>query len=84
MHSKSDNIEIMISDEADEVMKNLFDSLKNRYKKNIELMRNSEFVFVYVKLSYYKCHKINRNRSGSYLDSPDSIKKKKNNNKSYQ
>ena len=47
-------------------------------------MRNSEFVFVYVKLSYYKCHKINRNRSGSYLDSPDSIKNKKNNNKSYQ
>ena len=27
MHSKSDNIEIMISDEAAEVIKNLFDSL---------------------------------------------------------
>ena len=76
MHSKSDNIEIMISDEADEVMKKVFDSLKNRYKK-IGLMRNSEFVFDYVKLLYYKCHKINRNRSGSYLDSPDSIKNKK-------
>ena len=33
MHSKTDNIEIMISDEADQVMKRLFDSLKNRYKK---------------------------------------------------
>ena len=31
MHSKSDNIEIMINDEADEVMKELFNSLKNRY-----------------------------------------------------
>ena len=31
MHSKSDNIEIMISDKADEVIKELFDSLKNRY-----------------------------------------------------
>ena len=31
MHSKSDNIEIMINYEADEVIKNLFDSLKNRY-----------------------------------------------------
>ena len=29
MHSKSDNIEIMISNEADEVIKELFDSLKN-------------------------------------------------------
>ena len=32
MHSKSDNIEIMINDEADEVIKDIFDSLKNRYK----------------------------------------------------
>ena len=30
MHSKSDNIEIMIADETDEVIKQLFDSLKNR------------------------------------------------------
>ena len=27
-HSKKDNIEIMINDEADEVIKELFDSLK--------------------------------------------------------
>ena len=30
MQSKSDNIDIMINDEADEVLKELFDSLKNR------------------------------------------------------
>ena len=30
MHSKIDNIEIMINDEADQVIKELFDSLKNR------------------------------------------------------
>ena len=30
MHSKSDNIEMIINDEADEVIKELFDSLKNR------------------------------------------------------
>ena len=34
MHSKSDNIEIMISDEASEVIKEFFDSLKNRYQNN--------------------------------------------------
>ena len=38
MHSKSDNIEIMINDEGDEVIKELFDSLKNRYQNNLESM----------------------------------------------
>ena len=32
MHSKSDNIEIMISDEADEVITKLFHLLKNKYQ----------------------------------------------------
>ena len=36
MHSKSDNIEIMISNEAEGVIKELFDSLKNRYQNNLE------------------------------------------------
>ena len=31
MHSKTDNIEIMMNDEADEVIKELFDLFKNRY-----------------------------------------------------
>ena len=45
MHSKSDNIEIMIKDEADEVIKELFDSHKNRYQNNLESTNSSEFVF---------------------------------------
>ena len=53
---KSDNIEIMISDEADEIIKELFDSLKNRYQNNLESMKGSELVFDYVQLLYYKCH----------------------------
>ena len=48
MHSRSDNIEIMSSGEADEVIKKLCDSLKNRYQNNLESMRGSEFVFGYV------------------------------------
>ena len=36
MHTKSDNIEIMISDEADEVIKKFFDSPNNRYQNNLE------------------------------------------------
>ena len=57
--------------------KELFDSLKNRYQNNLELMKGSEFVFDYVQLLYYKCHKINPNRGGSYINSPDWIKNKK-------
>ena len=75
MHSKSDNIKIMINDEAGEVMEELFKSLKNRYQSNLESMKGSWFVFDYVHLLYYKCHKINPNRFGSYIDSPDWIKK---------
>ena len=39
-------------------------------------MKGSDFVFDYVHLLYYKCHKINPNRGGSYIDSPDWIKNK--------
>ena len=76
MHSKSDDIEIMINDEAEEVIEKLFESLKNRYQNNLESMRGSEFVFDYVHLLYCKCHKINLNLGGSYIDSPDWIKTK--------
>ena len=55
MHSKSDNIEIMISDEADEVINKIFDSLRNTYQNNLQSIRCSEFVFDYVQLLYYKC-----------------------------
>ena len=47
MHSKNDNIQLMSSDEADEVIKKSFDSLKNRYQNNLESMRGSEFIFDY-------------------------------------
>ena len=45
MQSKSDNIEIMITHEADEVVKELFDSNKNRCQNKLEFMKGSEFVF---------------------------------------
>ena len=77
MHSKSNNIEIMINDKADEVIKELFDSFTNRYQNNLELMKGSEFIFDYVHLLCYECHKIYPNRAGSYIDSPDWIKNKK-------
>ena len=40
-------------------------------------MKDSEFVFNYVQSLYYKCHKINLNRGGSYVDSREQIKQEK-------
>ena len=47
MHSKSDNIEIRINDQADQVIKEQ-DSIKNRYQNDLESMTGKEFVFDYV------------------------------------
>ena len=72
MHSKSDNIKIMINDKADEVIEELFKSLRNRYQSNLEKsMKGSEFVFDHIHLLYYRCHKTNPNCGGSYIDSAD-------------
>ena len=71
IHLKSDNIEIMINEEGDEVIKELFNSLKKRYQNNLKSMKSIAFVFDYVQLLYCKCHKINPNLSRSYIDSPD-------------
>ena len=40
-------------------------------------MKSSEFIFDYVYLLYYKCYKINPIRGGSYIESPNWIKKVK-------
>ena len=74
MHSESDNIKFMISYEADEVIKNFLIHLKI----DIKLIYNrwsSKFALDYVQLLYCKCHKINVSRGGSYIGSPDWIKK---------
>ena len=77
MHSKSDNINIIIKVEADEVIKEIFDLLKNRSQNNLESIKVSQFVFDYVHLLFYKCHKINPAHCGLYIDSPDWMKNKK-------
>ena len=67
----------MSNDEADAVIKKLFDLLENRYLTNLESMKSNDFVFNFVHLLYCKYHKINPNRGESYIDSPDWIKLKK-------
>ena len=53
MHSKIVNIEIMINDEADEVILELFYFFINRYQNNLEYIKGSEFFFDYVQFLYY-------------------------------
>ena len=46
MHSKSDKIEIMINDKADEVIEELFQSFLSRYQIGLETsMQVSDFIF---------------------------------------
>ena len=84
MHSRNDYIKMKINDEADEVIKDLFDLPKNRNQNNLESVNGSEFVFDYVHLFYYICHKINPNHGGFYTDVPDWVKKQKSNNEFHQ
>ena len=75
---KSDNIKSTIIDEADEFIEELFKSLPNRHQNNYpESIKSSEFIFNYVHFLYYKCHKINPNCVGSYINSPDWTENKK-------
>ena len=67
----------MINDEADEVIEKLFESLKNRYQKNLQSMRDSEFslssiMFIYCIINVIK---VNPNHGESYIDSPDWMQK---------
>ena len=46
MHSRSDNIETMVGNETNEIIEELFDSLLQKYKKDLEeSMKGSEFTF---------------------------------------
>ena len=47
-------------------------------------MKGTDFIFDCVDLVYYKCHKINPIRNGSYIDSIDWIKSKRYKKKLHQ
>ena len=78
MHTKSDNKEIMIGSDTNDVIKELFKSFLQRYQEGLqEKMKGSEFEFDGVNLLYYDFNKIGLNRGGSYIDSPEWIKNKR-------
>ena len=70
MYTRSDNIEIIIEQ--------LFESLLKKYEENLQIkMRGSEFEFDGVNFLYYDFNKTSINRGGSYIDSPKWLKDKK-------
>ena len=78
MHSKSDNEEFMNGSDTDEIIKEIFKSLLQRYQENLqEKMRGSDFAFDGVNFLYYDFNKISINRGGSCIDSPKWLKDKK-------
>ena len=78
MHTKSDNTEIIIGSDTNEVIKELFISFLQRYQEGLqEKIRGSDFEFVGIHLLYYDFNKISLNRGGSYIESAKWIKDKK-------
>ena len=76
MRVKSNNVEIMMGSETDEIIKELYKSILQRYQEGLEeSMRGSEFVFDSVDALYYDLNKISLCREGSYIDSPKWLKK---------
>ena len=78
MQTRSDNIEIMIGDDNDDIIEEHFKSFLQKYEKNLQnKMRGSDFEFDGVNFLYHDFNKISLNRGGSYIDSPKWIKNKK-------
>ena len=77
MHTRSVNEEFMSSSDTDEIIKEVFKSLLQRYQENLqEKMRGSDFAFDGVNFLYYDFNKICVNRGGLYIDSPKWLKNK--------
>ena len=75
MHTKSDNIEIIMGSETDDIIEELCESLLQKYQEGLkESLRENEFYFDCVNSLYYHLQRITLMRVGSYIDSPESLK----------
>ena len=71
MHTKSNNVEIMMGSETDEIIEDLFESFLQKYHEGLE------FVYDSVDVLYYNLNKVSLSRGGSYIDFPKWLKSKK-------
>ena len=76
---KSNNIEIMMISETDDIIDELFESFLQKYQEGLEeSMKGSVLIFDSVDLLYYHLQKTSVKRTGSsYTDSPKCLKNKK-------
>ena len=78
IHTRSVNEEFMNGSDTDEIIRELFRSLLQRYQENLqEKMKGSDFAFDGVNYLYYDLNKISISKGGSYIDSPKWLKDKK-------
>ena len=79
MHTKSNNIEILMGSETDGINEELFESLLQKYQQGLEeSVKGSEFVFDSFDLLHYHFQKASLSRKGgSNIDSPKWLKNKK-------
>ena len=78
LHTKIDNIQIMMGRETDEIIKELFELFLQRYRERLEeSMKEKEFIFDCFDVLYHSLKKISLNRGGSYIDSPELSNNKK-------
>ena len=88
----SDNEEIRLGNETDDIIKGLLNSFLNNYQKGETILRNgSGFEFESVDLLSYHVHKTSLKRGKSYIKSPEwvinkraTINPKNKDNKSFQ
>ena len=74
----SDNEEIRLGKEKDDIVKRLIKSFLNNYQKEELILRNgSNFVFQSVGLLSYHIHKTSLKRGNSYIKSPEWVANKK-------
>ena len=78
-HTNSNNIEIMMDSETDEIIKELFKSLLQNYQKGFEESERtgSSFKFEIVDLLYYHLHKTSLKRGKSNTKSPEWLENKR-------
>ena len=66
----SDNEEIRLGNETDDIVKRLINSFLNNYQKEEIILRNgNNFLFESVNLLYYHIHKTSLKRGNSYIKS---------------
>ena len=75
MHTGSNNVEIMVGIETNEIIMDLLVSFLSKYQEKLEeSTRGSEFVYNSVDVLYYNLNKVSLSRGRSYIDSTKWVK----------